>query len=257
MGDRKACQAAYHQRNKGRLNARKAAARRTKQAANGSTKLNAPKFTGAKAAKAISDWIARNLVVPTPPPRQGEPFRLSGWQSSWLQDAFAPGVKEAALSIARRNGKSFLIGVVLLAHLCGPLTRANWRAAVVSLTGKLASELREAVRQIAEASGLADEIEVRTSPIPGFILGQQGTRVDILAADRSSGHAIGIDLGVCDETGLLENDQLYNSLPSATGGRDGGFSRSASGETVKSLSASVSAGNPRQSTGRSIARTRR
>ena len=125
------------------------------------------------------------------------------------------------MSIARRNGKSFLIAVVLLAHLCGPLLRANWRAAVVSLTGKLASELREAVRQIAEASGLADEIEVRASPVPGFILGQQGTRVDILAADRPSGHAIGIDLGVCDETGLLENGQLYNSLLSATGGRDG------------------------------------
>ncbi len=220
MGDRKAYQAAYYQRNKGRLNARKAAARRTTKAANGSAKLNAPKFTGAKAAKAISDWSARNLVVPTPP-RQGEPFRLSGWQSSWLQDAFAPGVKEAALSIARRNGKCFLIAVVLLAHLCGPLTKANWRSAVVSLTGKLASELREAVRQIAEASGLADEIEVGASPVPGFILGQQGTRVDILAADKSSGHAIGIDLGVCDETGLLENGQLYNSLLSATGGRDG------------------------------------
>ena len=68
MDDRKAYQAACHQRNKGRLNARKAAAGRTKQAANGSAKLNAPKLTGAKAAKAISDWSARNLAVPTPPP---------------------------------------------------------------------------------------------------------------------------------------------------------------------------------------------
>ena len=68
MGDRKAYQKAYYQANKKRLNARKAAARRTKEAANGSAKLNAPKLTGAKAAKAISDWSARNLVVPPPPP---------------------------------------------------------------------------------------------------------------------------------------------------------------------------------------------
>ena len=73
MDDRKAYQAACHQRNKGRLNARKAAAGRTKQAANGSAKLNAPKLTGAKAAKAISDWSARNLAVPTPPPDKGNP----------------------------------------------------------------------------------------------------------------------------------------------------------------------------------------
>ena len=92
---------------------------------------------------------------------------------------------------------------------------------MVSLTGKLATELREAVRQIADASGLTGQIEVRTSPVPGYILGQDGTRVDILAADKSSGHAIGIDLGVCDETGLMDNGQLYNSLLSATGGRDG------------------------------------
>ena len=78
------------------------------------------------------------------------------------------------------------------------MRRANWRAAVVSLTGKLATELREAIRLIAEASGLANQIEVRTSPVPGYILGQDGTRVDILAADKPSGHAIGIDLGVCD-----------------------------------------------------------
>ena len=97
MGDRKAYQAAYHQRNKGRMNARKAAARRTKQAANGSPKLNAPKLHGAKAAKAISDWSARKQVVPTPP-RQGEPFRLAHWQEQWLQDAFALGVKEAELT---------------------------------------------------------------------------------------------------------------------------------------------------------------
>ena len=62
MGDRKAYQA-----NKKRLNARKAASRRAGQVANGSAKLNAPKLTGAKAAKAISDWSARKLVVPTPP----------------------------------------------------------------------------------------------------------------------------------------------------------------------------------------------
>ena len=219
--DRKAYQADYYRRNKKALNAKRTAVRREKRGeANGAIPKAAAKLTGAAAAKAIADWSAKKLVVPTPP-RQGHPFRLADWQVSFLKDAFKPGVKEAALSIARRNGKSFLIAVVLLAHLCGPMRRPNWRAAVVSLTGKLATELREAVRQIAEASGLADQIEVRTSPVPGYILGQEGTRVDILAADKSSGHAIGIDLGVCDETGLLENGQLYNSLLSATGGRDG------------------------------------
>ena len=128
--DRKAYQAAYYQRNKKRLNARRTAVRREIQAeANGVKPKAAERLTGAKAAKAIAGWSAKNLVVPTPP-RQGEKFRLADWQVSFLKDAFGPSVKEAALSIARRNGKSFLIAVVLLAHLCGPMRRANWRAAV-------------------------------------------------------------------------------------------------------------------------------
>lgn len=119
--DRKAYQAAYYQRNKGRLSARRTAARRKIQAeANGVKPKAAERLTGAKAAKAIAGWSAKNLVVPTPP-RQGEKFRLADWQVSFLKNAFGPGVKEAALSIARRNGKSFLIAVVLLAHLCGPM----------------------------------------------------------------------------------------------------------------------------------------
>ena len=68
------------------------------------------------------------MVVPTNP-KQGDSFRLADWRTAWLQDAFGQGVKEAALSIARRNGKFFLIAVVLLAHLCGPMRRPNWRAA--------------------------------------------------------------------------------------------------------------------------------
>ena len=46
----------------------------------------------------------------------GHPFRLADWQVSFLKDAFKPGFKKAALSIARRNGKSFLIAVVVYLH---------------------------------------------------------------------------------------------------------------------------------------------
>jgi len=123
--DRKAYQADYYRRNKNKLNARRTAVRREKRGeANGVNPKAAAKLTGAAAAKAIADWSGKKLVVPTPL-RQGHPFRLADWQVSFLKDAFKPGVKEAALSIARRNGKSFLIAVVLLAHLCGPMRRAN------------------------------------------------------------------------------------------------------------------------------------
>ena len=48
----------------------------------------------------------------------------------------------ARRTAARRNAKSFLIAVVLLAHLCGSMRGANWMVAVVSLTGRWATSVQ-------------------------------------------------------------------------------------------------------------------
>jgi len=127
------------------------------------------------------------------------------------------------LSCARKNGKSGLIAALLLAHLApeGPLRSANWRALVVSETGRLAAELRRQVQEIAQASGI-DHVEVRAYPTPGQIIGLSGT-CDILAADKATGHAAGVDLAIIDEAGLLAERQrsLWDAVTSAVSGRDG------------------------------------
>ena len=166
-------------------------------------------------------WI-EELTVPSGPLR-GQPFRLPAWQRSFLDDALAPGVREAGCSVSRKNGKSHLIASVLLAHLVGVLNRPLWRGIVVSLTGALAVELRVAIEQLAEASGLADQIEVRRSPYPGRILGLQGAELTILASDKATGHALGADLAVIDEAGLLQEDRrhLWQAIYSSVSGRDG------------------------------------
>ena len=95
-------------------------------------------------------------MVPTGPLR-GQPFRIPEWQREYVRVALADGVREAGLSVARKNGKSGASSRRLaLAHLCGPLNAEYWRGLVVSLTGGLAKELRDAVQFTAEASGLAD-----------------------------------------------------------------------------------------------------
>ena len=169
----------------------------------------------------LFDWIEA-LKVPSGPLR-GQPFRLPDWQRSFLDDALAPGVREAGLSVSRKSGKSHLIGALLLAHLAGVLNRPLWRGVVVSLTGALAVELRMAIEQLADASGLADQIEVRRSPFPGRVIGLQGSELTILASDKATGHALGADLAVIDEAGLLQEDRryLWQAVYSSTSGRDG------------------------------------
>lgn len=173
-------------------------------------------------AQAIVEWCPVHLRVPTGR-LMSAPFEIADWQADWLRGALAPGIMEAGLSVARKNGKSGLIAVALLAHLAGPLARPQWRAVVCSMTGPLAKELRDAIEATAFASGLGDSINVLRSPPPGRIDGRYGTRCDFLAADKSTGHAIGADFAIIDEAGLLPETKrgLWDAMLSSVSGRDG------------------------------------
>ncbi|MDE0219357.1 MAG: terminase large subunit [Spirochaetaceae bacterium] len=201
--------------------------RRKKREAAAAAANAAPRKTAAAASADTADlaaWIEAKLRVPSGP-LTGEPFRVSDWQREWLAAAFAPGVRESGLSIARKNGKSGFIAAVLLGHLIGPFARTDWRGVVASLTGPLAKELRDAMEATARVSGFAGSIKVRRAPPPGSIEGKHSARVNFLAADKATGHAIGSDLAIIDEAGLLQENKraLWNALYSSISGRDGRF----------------------------------
>ena len=195
-------------------------------------------------------WIESTLKVPNGPLR-GQAFRLDGWQREFLHEATAPNVLEAGLSISRKNGKTGLIGCWLLAHLCkdSPLHQPDWRAVVVSLTGDLAKEIRLAIRYTAEASGLADAIQIRVHPPPGTVEGADNALVTLLASDKASGHAVGADLVIVDEAGLLRENarDLWEAVQTAAAGRDGrlwAIGVQARGELLQELRERAEAGNP-------------
>ena len=171
--------------------------------------------------QAFVEWSHETLRVPTGP-LTDRPFVIPDWQRKFLEGAFAPGVIESGLSVARKNGKSGIIAAYLLAHLAGPLCRRNWRGVVVSLTGNLAKELRDAMSATCRASGLHG-ISFFSTPIPGRATGYFDTRVDFLAADKATGHAIGSDLVIIDEAGLIDETgrALWNAVLSSTSGRNG------------------------------------
>ena len=114
-----------------------------------------------------------------------------------------------------------MIAALLLAYLAGPLNRPEWRGIVTSLTGELAKELRHAIELTAATAGLP--IKVFRSPTPGRVEGMNGASVSFLAADRATGHAVGADIALIDEAGLLDESKrdLWNAILSSVSGRDG------------------------------------
>ena len=125
----------------------------------------------------VCDWIRDTLIVPPGHPRAGEPWNLMDWQEAFINDVIDPSTVEGALCIARKNGKTALVGALVSAYLVGPLRKPGWRAGILSISRPKAGELLQQIEDIAKASKLSG-IEVRRTPVPGHILGPDG-RVEV------------------------------------------------------------------------------
>lgn len=201
---------------------RERAARRGQVSPNGSAPVTAARIAASGAEDpvgALSEWSRDVLRVPPGHPLAGQPMELPPFAVEFLRAGWE--AHESALSTARKNAKSGVLAVLALGHLCGPLRSSGFRMAVASLSKPKANELRSQVEAIAAASGLP--VRVRKSPYPGAIITPAG-RLEVLAADRTAGHASGFDLVCIDETGLFPErarDLLagLRSSVSAKGGR--------------------------------------
>ena len=171
-------------------------------------------------ARAVWEWAESHLIVPTGR-LAGQPFRVPAWQRRFLRGALHPDCREAALSTARKNGKTGLIAMLLLSHLVGPVRFQRWRAIVVSLTGNHAGELKRQISEICESSGIM-AVDIMATPTPGRIVGPFG-EVQCLAADKASGHAVGCDMAIIDEAGLLDEGKrpMWEGVSTSRSGRDG------------------------------------
>ena len=175
----------------------------------------------ADSAGALAKWSRDVLKVPAGHPRAGDPMILPAYGVAFLRDALTH--RESLLCLGRKNAKSAIVAVYLLARLVGPLRVPGYRAGVCSVNREKAGELKAQMEDIALASGLTG-LRFLRSPAPGRVESATGT-VDILSADKSAGHASGFDDAIIDELGLFqERDRaLVAGMRSSTSAKDGRF----------------------------------
>ena len=186
--------------------------------------VSRPYSRAALDAAEIIEWIEARLVIPEGP-RGFQPMRLAPFQKDFLTLACGERVQEAGLSIARKNAKTSTIAAWALFHVC---TSRRWSGICVSLSGELAKELRRQMQAMYDESGLAEhypDVDFLSTPSPGRVRNNHlGSELRVLAADKATGHAVGSDLVIFDEAGLLEPNQrdMWNNCfrsISARGGR--------------------------------------
>jgi phage terminase large subunit-like protein len=136
----------------------------------------------------------------------GKPIKLAAFQKDFIRAIYdnKQGTRRAILSIARKNGKSALIGGLLLAHICGPEARTNSQVVSGAMSRDQASLVFHlAVKMINQEPILqqATRVVPSTKMIIGLV---KNVEYKALAADGTTAHGLSPALAIIDEVGQIK-----------------------------------------------------
>lgn len=171
-------------------------------------------------AELVMLFAEQYLKVPDGP-KVGQPLSLEPFQQAFLYSVFdnPDHTDLAILSVARRNGKSFITAVILLAYLVGPLAVKNSSiASAAHSRDQAALVFRLMVNMIQQNPDL--ERAVKIVPSSKHIVGlARNVEYHALSADAKSGYGRSLLVIVLDEAGQFvgETNEYVSMLRTSQG----------------------------------------
>ena len=167
--------------------------------------------------------FAHSLQVPAGK-HVNTPLRLRPFQIAFIRDVYngidelgARIVRNAVLSVARRNGKTLLASVILLAHLVGPMKRPNATIVSAATTRKQAGILFRFVRDMVRVNPvLIDKLKVLDGA-KRIVHRVDGSTYEAISAEAGGQFGMGLALVVYDELAQAKNRDLYDALTTSMG----------------------------------------
>ena len=151
----------------------------------------------------------------------GQPFRVLPWQARFLRGALAPGVAEAALSLARGGGKSTLISAIGCAALDGPLAAPAAEILIVASSheqgGIIFRHCQRFLAERIEAGAFRQQDSVNFSRL---INRTTGTMLSVKGSDPKRLHGAAPSLILADELAQWPGpriDEMLAALRTAGG----------------------------------------
>lgn len=154
----------------------------------------------------------------------GQRLVLMDWQKKEIRRIYdnPAGTRRAVLSFARKNGKTALAAVLLLAHLCGPRARPSSQLYSAAQSRDQAAILFSlAAKMVRMNVDLSNHVLIRDNAkelfCPHF-----NTKYRALSAEASTAYGLSPSFIVHDELGRVrgERSELYEALETATGAQD-------------------------------------
>lgn len=168
--------------------------------------------------------FAHALVVPAGK-HVNTPLRLRKFQIAWIRAVYnrldeetrLRVVKQAILSVARRNGKTLLAAVILLAHLAGPFRRPNSTIVSAATTRKQAGIVFRFVKDMIRINAFLRKHLRVVSSTKRIVHKVDGSVYEAIAAEAGGAFGEGITLCVYDELAQAKNRNLYDALMTSLG----------------------------------------
>jgi phage terminase large subunit-like protein len=172
----------------------------------------------------IFDFIEQ-LIIPSGKGK-GEPVVLRPFQKSFIKDVYNPVdenkrriVLRGILSEGRKNGKSFLIGCLVLVHLIGPEATNNGEIYSAATEREQAAIVFKYVAQIVRAD---PELEAMVDIIPStktMVCYANGSTYKAVSAEAGSKFGYNPTVVIYDELAQAKNMDLYTAFDTAMGAR--------------------------------------
>jgi phage terminase large subunit-like protein len=166
--------------------------------------------------------FAHALVVPAGP-HVNTPLRLRKFQIEFIRAVYNPQengkrtVRQAILSVARRNGKTLTASVLLLAHLAGPFKKPNATIVSAATTRAQAGLVFRFVRDMVRVNPwLQKRVKVIDS-VKRIVHRDDGSYYQAISAEAGGQFGMGLDFAIYDELAQAKNRTLYDALMTSLG----------------------------------------
>ena len=135
----------------------------------------------------------------------GKPLKLDIFQIAFILAVFdGDDVTEAYLSIARRNGKTFVIGVILLAFIVGPLKKRNTTLCSAAMSRDQAAAVFELMVKMLDMSPALSgtyKYVLSSKQITGL---KENVQYRAISSDAKTGHGKAYKVILLDEAGQID-----------------------------------------------------
>ena len=151
----------------------------------------------------------------------GEPFQIAEFQERWIRGSFAAGIHESALSIARGNGKTTLLGAIAAGTINGPLAQPRAQTIIVAAShGQARLVFDHALAFRPDIVINRARYAVRSSTMECAVTDRHhGTELRVVSSDARRAHGLAPSLVICDEPAQWPagNAAMVSALRTALG----------------------------------------